>query len=162
MLTLWLGLIGAVIGATASVAAQIVNQNAIRRREDRDKLRAAYIEFAEAAFRLVQRAELVLIYTHNQVQPLEPHGVLKEVKAEQYKLTLEAGAALDQLTTALCRLAMLRPQKSALDDGEALYRGLMAQPTEACAQGTNLDDLMKLADAKRSEILAWLRAQTVK
>lgn len=162
-IALWSALIGALIGAAASVTAQIVNQRAIRKREDRDRLRTAYIEFAESAFRLLQRVELVLIYTHNRCNPSRESSISSEDQAERYRLLMDAGAAQDQLSTALCKVTMFRLTQTSLDNGEALYRGLMALPTETGEkEGETLTDLERLADRKRVEIRDWLHEQSRK
>ncbi|MFO0835780.1 MAG: hypothetical protein U0638_12475 [Phycisphaerales bacterium] len=157
------GLIGAVIGAAASVFAQVVNHRSIQKREDRDKLRTACIEFAESAFRLVQRAELALIYAYNKGPALADASSRKATEDELLELVMDAGAAQDQLSTAFCKVTMLRHTDRSLDDGLALYKALMAMPMAIGDEGCHtLDDLTKMAERKRLDIKDWLQEQSKK
>ncbi|HPO92720.1 MAG TPA: hypothetical protein PL072_04530 [Phycisphaerales bacterium] len=55
------GLVGALIGASASVLGQMLTEWKITRRNERDVLRAACGEFAAGAFASLQRIELATI-----------------------------------------------------------------------------------------------------
>lgn len=163
----WFGavaaLLGALVGGAGAVCGHVVNQYVIRRREDRDKLRAACIDFGESAFRFIQRVEVALIYGHREEHPSAGAPGPADLGGEHYRLVMDAGSAQDQLTTAFCRVTMLRHANGTVDDGEALFRSLMQMPKRIGPDaGTTLDGLDTIAEQKRIQVRDWLRVQSQK
>src|ERR1044071_116769 len=143
-------LFGAVIGGSAAVISQIVTQWRIGLREDRDKLRAACMEFAEAAFRFVQRVEVTLMAFDRSAREQQVQPASEQVQVQSYRLMMEAGVAQDQLTTAFCKVTMLRHANPFVDDGEMLYKELMRMPSGTGREpGRTVEDAMARSEESR-------------
>lgn len=157
------GLVGAVIGATASVIAQVVNQRQIRRREDRDKLRDACAKYAECAYLFVQAAEVAAMASAEAGELGTDSPLSPGTPEMRFKFVMDAAAAQASYSAAFCRLVMLRHGRADVDDGEQLYRRLMTLPKRVSRQpGESCDELSKRCSASRQDVMEWLKAQSGK
>lgn len=165
-----IGLVGAVIGAGASVLAQLLTQWRITRRAERDSLRAACIDFGTCAYNLLQRIEIVLIQS-DFVSRLRVTGqansaAQQQLPTEQERLhgyMTDAIGPTDAFAAALCRVQMFCRYAKGVDNGEAIHRKLVALPTEVSKeQGRTIADASRQIDELRAAVLAWINDQSEK
>lgn len=162
------GLAGAVIGAVASLAGQMLVQRAIRKREARAERRQGYAEFGAAAFRYVAQLEMFtqLKWVVERINT-EPESESQEERrtaavADWRKQMDLRRAALDETTIAMFRLLAHLPSRDLQDEAQNMCVYL----SKLTVQATNEEQktvqvILAVTDAAREKITAWIKDRVI-